>query len=140
MLGIAFMAEHYLRISLESDRLVLTNKLRSTLEEQQRDADRNWMWYGTVLSVSIEDGALTIDFKDKFVASGAAVTMRVLVTPSTKLAKQTLLASDGLYVGFSEEEHIDLTDIRRGDRISARMHTNEDGRAVADVLIVGGAL
>lgn len=139
-LFVAMAAEHYLRISSDADRAALRLKLRSITENTELTKDRASLWYGTVVSVSEDSDSLIINFEDRFVASPDTVVMQVAVRADTNIVKQSLLASNNVYIGFTEKENIPLSAIQPGNRVSAKIYTDENGQAVASVLIVGGSL
>lgn len=138
-LSAAFVVEHYLRVSAERGYTSLLRDLNADKIVRQQLFHRSSLWYGTVVSVS-SGNHVVVDFADRFLTEEKTIRMQVAVLPDTRVARQTLVARDGVYVGYTTQGNISLSDIRGGERVAVVMRTTESGEAIAEVLIVGGII
>ncbi len=104
-------------------------------------SQRSTLWHAEVVGVDVPKNQLTIILRNQILAGQENVTLTIDVSEVTLFIRQSLISSDGVYVGFSETASGSLADLSPGMLIAVDLSRKwRAERANADVILFGGAM
>ncbi|MHB1086716.1 MAG: hypothetical protein ACYCZ0_03140, partial [Minisyncoccota bacterium] len=115
--GLAFAAFSY-RHAYYTLRSTFTKFEAQCQTERTRLSQRSSLWHAKVVRVDIPGNQLTVTLGQQILAGAENVAFTMRVTETTLFVRQSLIASNGAYVGFSETASGSLSDLTPGMRIA----------------------
>jgi len=101
-------------------------------------SQRSSLWHAKV--VDIPGNQLTITLEQQILAGAENVSFTMKVNETTLFVRQSLVASEGAYVGFSETAAGSLSDLAPGMHIAVEFSRGWHEQAVAQTILFGGGM
>jgi hypothetical protein len=109
--------------------------------QSQRLMQRSLLLYGYVESVDLANSTARIGFRNQFVAAEEPVHLTVHIGEKTKIVRQTLIGTNGVYSAISDADAGTLADIVSGMRVAVELENiPEAERIEARVIMFGDPL
>ncbi len=107
----------------------------------QRLMQRSLLMYGDVASVDVQNSTISVWFRNQFIATEDPVLLLLHVGATTTIAREDLIATDGVYTALSEAVPESLANIIPGMRVAVMLENRpEVQRIEARVILFGNPL